>query len=149
MAYNETSANRVRKRFAELPNIEEKEMMGGLTFMFNDKMCVGIIKDELMGGIDRTLHDTSLEKIGCRTMDFTKRPMKGYIMIDDNGMKSQKDFDFWIDLALDFNKKAKSSRRKNSTTASRVSKGTFTSAPHETVREPLDSYGSSRCVVNQ
>ena len=112
MAYNEILANRVREKFAELPNVSEKEMMGGLTFMYYDKMCVGIIKDELMCRIDPVLHDIEIEKIGCRTMDFTKRPMKGYIMIDDNGMKSQKDFDYWIDLALDFNKKAKSSKRK-------------------------------------
>ena len=45
MPYNEALANRIRERLADLPNIEEKEMMGGLTFMYNDKMCVGIIKD--------------------------------------------------------------------------------------------------------
>ena len=112
MPYSETLANRIRERLADLPNIEEKEMMGGLTFMYNDKMCVGIIKDELMCRIDTTLHETAVEKIGCRTMDFTKRPMKGYVLIDENGMRTQKDFDYWIDLALDFNKKAKSSKRK-------------------------------------
>jgi TfoX/Sxy family transcriptional regulator of competence genes len=112
MAYNETLANRVRERLADMPNIEEKAMMGGLTFMFNDKMCVGIIKDELMCRIDPQLHDTAVEKAGCRTMDFTNRPMIGYVLIDDTGMKTKKDFDYWIDLALDFNKKAKSSKRK-------------------------------------
>jgi hypothetical protein len=69
-------------------------MMGRLTFMYNNKMCVGIIKDELMCRIEPTLHEIVIEKIGCRTMDFTKQSMKGYIMIDDNGIKSQKDFDF-------------------------------------------------------
>ena len=112
MAYNENLANKVRERLAELPNIEEKAMMGGLTFMFNDKMCVGIIKDELMCRIDPQMHDTAVEKAGCRTMDFTKRRMKGYVMIDENGMKNQKDFGYWIELALDFNQKAKSSKRK-------------------------------------
>ena len=112
MPYSETLANRIRERLADLPNIEEKEMMGGLTFMYNDKMCVGIIKDELMCRIDPTLHETAVEKIGCRTMNFTNRPMKGYVLIDENGMRTQKDFDYWIDIALDFNKKAKSSKRK-------------------------------------
>ena len=45
-------------------------------------------------------------------MDFKKQPMKGYIMVDDNAIKTQQDFDYWIDLALDFNKSAKSSKRK-------------------------------------
>jgi hypothetical protein len=53
MAYNEHLADRIRARLAGLPNIEEKKMMGGLTFMYNGKMCVGIIKDDLMCRIDR------------------------------------------------------------------------------------------------
>jgi TfoX/Sxy family transcriptional regulator of competence genes len=112
MAYNKTLAKKVRERFALLTNVEEKEMMGGLTFMYNNKMCVGIIKDELMCRIDPNLHEIEVEKTGCRTMDFTKRPMKGYIMIAENGMKTQKAFDYWIDLALSFNTTAKSSKRK-------------------------------------
>ena len=113
MSYNEELANRVRHSFKNLSNVTVKQMMGGLTFMYNDKMCIGIIKDELMCRIDPKLHEESIEKIGCRTMDFTKRPMKGYVMIDENGMKSQKDFDYWINLALDFNKNAKSSKKKS------------------------------------
>ena len=112
MAYNEQLANRVREKFAELDNVEEKAMMGGLTFMYNGKMCVGIIKDELMCRIDPNFHETAVEKTGCRTMDFTNKPMKGYVMIDETGMKSSKDFDYWIGLSLDFNKNAKASKKK-------------------------------------
>ena len=111
MPYDEKLAGRIRARLADLPNIEEKEMMGGLTFMYNGKMCVGIIKNELMCRIDPALHETLVEKKGCRTMDFTNRPMKGYILIDDSGMKTAKDFDYWIGLALEFNKHAKSSKK--------------------------------------
>lgn len=111
MAYSEKLADRIRERFASLDDVEEKEMMGGLTFMYNGKMCVGIIKDELICRIDPALHEMAVEKRGCRTMDFTKRPMSGYVMIEDVGMKSKKDFDYWINLALDFNKKAKLSKR--------------------------------------
>jgi TfoX/Sxy family transcriptional regulator of competence genes len=112
MAYNEKLAKRIREQLANLPNIEEKEMMGGLTFMVNGKMCLGILKDEMMCRIDPDFHETAIEKTGCRTMDFTRRPMKGYVLIDNTGMKSKKDFDYWIDLALAFNKKAKSSKKK-------------------------------------
>jgi TfoX/Sxy family transcriptional regulator of competence genes len=112
MAYSKELADRIRERLAELPVIEEKEMMGGLTFMVNDKMCVGVIKDEMMLRIDPELHETVIEKTGCRTMDFTKRPMRGYVMIDDTGMRTPKEFEYWITLVLDFNKKAKSSKKK-------------------------------------
>ena len=111
MAYNEILANRIRERLVELPNVVEKKMMGGLTFMVNDKMCVGIIKDELMCRIDPGFHEKAVEMNGCRTMDFTNRPMKGYVLIDNSGMNTNKEFDFWINLSLEFNKIAKSSKK--------------------------------------
>lgn len=111
MAYSEKLANRIRERLAGLPRVVEKEMMGGLVFMYKGKMCVGIIKDELMCRIDREIHEKAIERRGCRTMDFTNRPMIGYVLVDDTGMKTKNDFDYWIDLALEFNKKAKSSRK--------------------------------------
>ena len=112
MAYSETLANRIRERLAELPAVEEKAMMGGVTFMVNDKMCVGIIKDEMMCRIDPALHEQVTERPGCRTMDFTKRPMMGYVMVDENGMKANGDFEYYINLALDYNKQAKPGKRK-------------------------------------
>jgi len=112
MAYDLKLANRIREALQDLTNIEEKEMMGGLTFMVNDKMCVGIIKDKMMCRIDPAFHETAIEMTGCRTMDFTKRPMKGYVLVDDTGMKTQKEFDYWINLSLIFNNKAKSSKKK-------------------------------------
>ena len=112
MAYNENLANRIRESLENVPNVEEKAMMGGLTFMANDKMCVGIIKDEMMCRIDPKLHNESVEKLGCRAMDFTKHPMKGFVLIDETGIKSNEDFKYWINLALDFNPLAKSSKKK-------------------------------------
>lgn len=112
MPYNEKLANRIREQLEDLANIEEKEMMGGLTFMYNSKMCVGIIEDEMMCRIDPDLHEIVVEKTGCRTMDFTKRPMKGFVMVDETGMKTPKEFEYWINLCLEFNSKAKSSKKK-------------------------------------
>ena len=112
MAYNQKLADRIRERLTETKKVKEKEMMGGLTFMVNDKMCIGIIKDEMMCRIDPDFQEAALSKIGCRIMDFTGRPMKGYVMVDDTGMKSKKDFDYWIGLCLEFNKKAKSSKKR-------------------------------------
>lgn len=87
-------------------------MMGGLTFMCNGKMCVGVLKDELLCRIDPDLHDTETSKPGCRTMDFTKRPMSGFILVEESAMITKKEFDYWIDLALSFNEQAKASRKK-------------------------------------
>jgi len=112
MSYSEKLADRIRERLAGLSGVEEKKMMGGLTFMYNSKMCVGIIKDELMCRIDPALHEQAIARKGCRTMDFTNRPMSGYVMVNETGMKSRADLDYWIDLALDFNKRAKASKKR-------------------------------------
>ena len=112
MSYNEELASRIREKIYGLTDVYEKEMFGGLVFMYNDKMCIGIIKDEMMCRIDPERHDLEVEKHGCRTMDFTKRPMKGYILIEEAGMRSKSDFDYWINLALDYNHKAKASKKR-------------------------------------
>ena len=75
-------------------------------------MCVGILKDELMCRIDPDRHEKEIEKQGCRTMDFTKRPMKGYVMIDESAMKTKKELNYWINLSLDFNNRAKASKKR-------------------------------------
>jgi hypothetical protein len=66
-------------------NIEEKRMMGGLTFMINGKMCVGILKEDLMARIDPEVHEDSLRRKRCREMDFTGRPMRGFVFVDPEG----------------------------------------------------------------
>jgi len=112
MAYNEQLAERIRQRLAFVPKVQEVKMMGGLTFMCNGKMCVGILKDELMCRIDPAVHDSETSKPGVRTLDFTKRRMSGFILVEESAMKTKKDFDYWIDLALAFNKRAKAARKK-------------------------------------
>jgi TfoX/Sxy family transcriptional regulator of competence genes len=112
MAFNENIADRIRNSFATLSNVEEKKMMGGIAFMYNGKMCVGVIKDDLMCRIDPEAHEELINLKGCRTMDFTKRPMIGYILIDESGMETDKQFNFWINKALAFNPMAKASKKK-------------------------------------
>lgn len=114
MAYSETLAGRVRAALSGQRNVEEKKMMGGLTFMVNGKMCVGILHDDLMARIDPGVHKAALQRKGCREMDFTGRPMKGFVFVSPDGTESTKDLEYWIGLSLEFNKKAKASRKKKS-----------------------------------
>ena len=112
MAYNEALAERVREALASRPKVEEKKMMGGLTFMVDDKMCVGVLRDDLMARIDPDIYETALKKRGCREMDFTGRPMKGFVFISPEGTQRKADLDYWLGLALDFNKRAKASKKR-------------------------------------
>jgi len=111
MAYNENLAERIREILSEQRKVVEKEMMGGLSFMVNGKMCVGIVKEDLMARINPDVYETALEKKGCREMDFTGRPMKGWVFVEPAGVGTAKDLKYWIDLALEYNKKAKSSKK--------------------------------------
>jgi TfoX/Sxy family transcriptional regulator of competence genes len=112
MSYNEQLADRVREILVDQPQIEEKEMMGGVAFMVNHKMCVGIVKEDLMARIDPEIYDEVLEKHGCRPMDFTGKPMKGWVFISPEGIEKITDLEYWIGLALAFNLKAKPSKKK-------------------------------------
>ncbi len=111
MAYNEDLVDKVRTSLIDQRVVEEKKMMGGLTFMINDKMCVGIVKDYLMVRLDPAVYENALKQKGCREMNFTGRPMKGFVFVNPEGTSNKKDLNYWIDLALDFNKRAKSSKK--------------------------------------
>ena len=113
MAYNLGLADRIRNVFLEKRiAFEEKEMMGGWCLLVDDKMCVGVVKESLMARIDPELHEASLTKTGCRPMDFTGKIMKGYVFVDPEGTDMDKDLESWVQLCLDFNPKAKSSKKK-------------------------------------
>jgi TfoX/Sxy family transcriptional regulator of competence genes len=113
MAYNEFLSDRIKQVFLERKvNFQEKQMMGGLAFMVNDKMCVGVVKENLMVRIDPEIYDEALQRPGCRPMDFTGRPMKGFVFVDPEGIDLDEDLSYWIDLALEFNPRAKSSKKK-------------------------------------
>ena len=111
MAYNEKLADRIREGLSGVNKVEEKKMMGGLTFMVKGKMCVGILNDDLMARIDPTVYEEALERKGCREMDFTGKPMKGFVFVGPEGTKGKRDLTSWIELALEFNKKAKPSKK--------------------------------------
>ncbi len=111
--YDQYLADRIRQVFHEKKvSFEEKKMMGGLAFMVNDKMCVGINDDKLMARIDPSLYEESLSKEGVGEMDFTKRPMKGWVWISPEAIDTDSELAYWIQLALDYNPHAKSSKRK-------------------------------------
>ncbi len=110
MAYDEFLADRVRLRLSKLSGVAEKKMMGGLVFMVNDKMCVGVDKeketnmDRLMVRVGKLPYESLLRKKGSREMDFTGKAMRGFLFVDPEGFDSDENLDFWIEKALEFNK---------------------------------------------
>ena len=109
MAFSEYLADRVRSRLSQAGLVEEKKMMGGLIFMVNGKMCIGVDidkdrnRDRLMVRVGKLPYQQLLEKEGSRQMDFTGKPMRGFLIIDPEGFDSDEDLDFWVTKALEFN----------------------------------------------
>lgn len=112
MAYNEKLADMTRELIAQThKDVEEKAMFGGLCFMVNEKMCLGVHKDRLMVRIDRSQYDELIEKEGCMPMDFTGKVMKGLVFVDADVLNTKKKLEYWVKLALEFNKIAKASKK--------------------------------------
>lgn len=115
MAYNEKLANRTRELIAlSHSNVEEKAMFGGLCFMVNDKMAIGVEKDRLMVRLNPEKYDEVIKKEGCRPMDFTGKVMKGFVFVDADALSTKVKLNYWIQLALEYNAVAKASRKKKS-----------------------------------
>jgi TfoX/Sxy family transcriptional regulator of competence genes len=114
MAYDKHLAGRVSRtlEILQIP-FEEKFMMGGVCYLVDDKMCVGVVKGELMARIDPEGTNDALQKKGCRLMDFTGKTMKGFLFIDPEGTDMDADLEYWVRLALEFNPRAKSSKKKS------------------------------------
>jgi TfoX/Sxy family transcriptional regulator of competence genes len=113
MAYNEFLGDRIRQVLNDKNvNIFEKRMFGGLCFMVENKMCLGIVKDEVMARIGIDAYKEALRKPGCSEMNFTGRPMKGYVFLSDEAIDLDVDLEYWIQLALDFNPLAKASIKR-------------------------------------
>src|SRR5436853_165044 len=106
MAYNEKLADKTREIISRThKNVEEKKMFGGLCFMVNGKMCVGVESERLMVRFDPERNDEVMEKEGCEPMNFTGKVMKGYAFVDIDALNTKKQLEYWIGLEIDFNKK--------------------------------------------
>ena len=108
MAFRETQAERIRLRLQD-QSFEEEKMMGGLIFMVNNAMCIGLDvdkttgQDRLMVRVGKLDYENLLQIKGSKKMDFTGKVMRGFLFIDAEGFDLDEDLDFWVGKALEFN----------------------------------------------
>jgi TfoX/Sxy family transcriptional regulator of competence genes len=102
MAYDETLASRVRRILSSLAGFSEQKMFGGLSFLIHGNMCCGVLKDELVLRLDPARAQELLSGPHTRTMDFTGRPMKGFVFVEAGGLATDQQLRRWIDAALSF-----------------------------------------------
>lgn len=114
MAYDLYLAERIKQELeSQKVNFYEKKMFGGNEFMVDDKMCIGVVKDHLMARVNPENEKQLLAKEGARPMDFTGRPMKGYVYVSPDGIDMSDDLEFWINECLNFNPVAKASKKRS------------------------------------
>ena len=102
MAYNESLAQVIRERTAGTENLVEKKMFGGLAFLLNGNMSVGVHKDSLIVRVDKTDHEKLLAEPHVKEFDITGRTMKGWLMVLPEAHSDEKVLKQWINRGIEF-----------------------------------------------
>ena len=102
MAYDEMLADRIRRAVGQRPDVTEKKMFGGLAFLLNGKMFCGIIKHDLMVRVGPEGYEAALGEAYVRPMDFTGRPMSGYVFVGSGGCRTEEAIKTWVERGTAF-----------------------------------------------
>jgi len=102
MSYDEKLADRIRRALGPRDDVEERKMFGGLAFLRSRRMFCGISKDDLMVRVGPERYQAALEKPHVRPMDFTGRPMKGYVYVAPDGRRTDAALRAWVNLSASF-----------------------------------------------
>ena len=102
MAYDEGVAERLRSVFADRDDIVEKKMFGGIAFMLSGNMCCGVVDTALMARVGPKQYEEALARAHAREMDFTGRPMKGFVYVSAEGFESDQDLRSWVTMCERF-----------------------------------------------
>ena len=102
MVFSEALAGRVRDVLYPLTAAQEKKMFGGIAFMVNGNMAVGVLRNELIVRVGLEKYETSLRKPGTDLFQPTGKPMAGWVTVGPDGCKTDEELKYWIELALEF-----------------------------------------------
>ena len=102
MAFDETLATRIRKALSRKKGIEPKKTFGGLCFMMNGHMLVGVWKDSMIVRLGLEQEEEALLEPHVRRLDIKRKPMKGWIVVEPEGVKDDDQLKGWIQRAVEF-----------------------------------------------
>lgn len=100
MAYDEGLAERIRGVLADRADVSERKMFGGIAFMVRGHMSVGIVKDNLMVRVGPEAYEGLVRLPHARPMDFSGRPMKGFVYVASRGLEADVDLEGWVGHGL-------------------------------------------------
>jgi TfoX/Sxy family transcriptional regulator of competence genes len=102
MAYDEGLAQRIRELLVQEAGVDEKKMFGGLAFMLNGNMAVGVTQTDLMVRVGAPSYDAALAEPHARPMDFTGKPLRGFVYVDAKGYETDEDLAEWVSRGVEF-----------------------------------------------
>jgi TfoX/Sxy family transcriptional regulator of competence genes len=102
MAFDEGLAQRIREQLEERSDVSEKRMFGGIAFLIGGNMCAGVVGGELMVRVGADAYEDALSQPGARPMDFTGRPMKGFVYVSGDGVAEDDALAAWLGRGLAF-----------------------------------------------
>ena len=102
MAYDNRLAERIRSVLADDPSVEERKMFGGLCFMIRGNMCCGVDKDRFIARVGPHAYEKALRRAHAIPFDITKRPMKGFLIVKPEGVRTKRSVESWVRLCKDF-----------------------------------------------
>ncbi len=102
MAYDEGVAERIRDVLGGHTGVSEQRSFGGLSFLLNGNMCCGVLNDELVVRVGPDAYDDAIGRAHARPMDFTGRPMRGWVYVAPDGFNDDADLDGWVALGVEF-----------------------------------------------
>jgi TfoX/Sxy family transcriptional regulator of competence genes len=120
MAYDENLASRLRTAIAKRSAFTEKKMFGGLAIMVDEKMCCGVLENYLVARIGPDNFTQAIKLKNVRPMDFTGKPMKGYVYVNSKGLLTSPALQRWVDMAFEFTKSVKQKPSKKRVTVSEI-----------------------------
>ena len=102
MAFDETLAERIRRGLARRKSIEEKKMFGGVGFLLNGNMLVGVWKESLIVRLGDEQGEEALKEPHVKEFDITGRAMKGWVLVGPEGIEDDEQLKGWIQRAMKF-----------------------------------------------
>ena len=102
MAYDEDLANRLRQQLADQDAVSEKEMFGGIAFLLSGNMAVGVSRNDLMVRVGKEHGDEALELPHARPFDMTGRPMKAWVLVAPEGVRTDEELASWVERGVAF-----------------------------------------------
>jgi hypothetical protein len=102
MAYDQRLADEIRSSIGIHSGLSEREMFGGIAFMINGNMAVGVSGDELMVRVGKEAHDEMLSRPGARPFDMGARPMRGWLKVGGDGIASGEALQEWVAVGVGY-----------------------------------------------